>query len=622
MLRHRLPVHVVLFVSAAFPPSMAIGAEPAKAICETMEACIQRLRDVSGSKSGVDNNDRLLVDRLLSFGPPIVPALVDVLADPNESAAELAGYALRETPRIEMHFLPQIIAGLDRGLGWLAPALCRMDSDEAAREAVARFTVSESAPHNQEAYALRLCAARAIPHIVEAARCRTPCDPALHYNLGSVLADMGEERAAAAPGLMDIAADPNVPRDMATGALHMIGALGEIANSLEPELVNLRKRRPELESAIEDALIGIGSQASGEIYAERLTAAPDYIVLRDLAEVGRAGVGAGPTVVRLLGSEDWNLRLAAARALGYIGYADASQPLIDLLDDPTDVRMNWVAAESLGRLLANDALPALRHVAQRHWYPPVRNAATAAIEHIETRTQYQSELHRRNFALEFFDYEHLGRTQPICEKPLLASASEPTGKKVYASETPGKIEKLAFETVVFSYGPAVEPEPNADGTDEVIELTPDNTIEHRSPTRQVPHVALRVDNGWLAGSNRGEWGGELVFIADDGTQRILLHENVEDIYVMGDQAIALTGLAHLSSNRGVVHALFRDELGDWSTRPWRALPGAPATSWIVETGELLINAASGGTLLLGQDGSFRLAPCADRESADDGALNH
>ena len=601
-----------LFLSTTLVLSTAISAEHGKATCETMESCIQTLREASGSKKGVGAADRALVEQLRTFGPQVVPLLVEMLSDPNESAAELAGYALRDTKHIDVRFLPQIKAGLDRGLGWLAPALCRMDDSDAAREAVDRFIRSRSAPHNQEAYALKLCADRAIPHMVEAARCSTACEQSIHYNLGYVLGGMGPERVTAAPGLLEIAADSSAPPFAKTGALHMIGTLGDIAIHLGPELLNMRERQPELARAVDAALVGIGSRASGQVFIDRLAVAPHPVVLRDLAETGPAGMAAGPAVVKLIDSADWDLRLAAARALGFIGYADAMQPLIRLLDDKSDVRLNWVAVESLGRLHAQGALPNLRVIAQAHWYPPVRKAAETAISNIETNAPYRSRFHDSNFAFEFFEYQHFGKSQPTCRKPLLSMASESGSRKLNRAESPASLEKLTFATHVISYGPGVERGEKDDGENGVIEPTADSIVEHRVPTRQVPDVALRVENGWLAGSNRGEWGGELVFVSDDGSTKILLNENVENIHEIRGQVVALTGLAHLSSNRGVVHALYRDESGDWSTRPWRALPGAPSASWLVETGELLINVSNGGSLLLAQDGAFRIAPCADR----------
>jgi HEAT repeat protein len=587
-------------------------------VCETKAECLSELREASGSKRGMSRDDQALAKRLQSFGPELIPELIEILADPNQSAAELAAYVIRDSEHIDVRYLREIKAGLDRGLGWLAPALCAMDGDEPAREAVARFLVSEGAPHNQEAFAVERCGRRAIPFIVDAARCKADCDQRVYWNLGAVLNDMGEERLQAAPGLLRIATDPAASHDEAVGALLMISRLGQDSGDLSLRLLGLRERRIDLVEAIDDALVGIRSQAAGQILAERLKDQPNYLALRDLAQVGPAAAGTGPAVVDLLDHPDWTIRVNAARALGFIGYADAAGPLIRLLDDPVDVRLNWLAAESLGRLAVPEAIPALRSIADSHWYPPVRAAAKSAIEHIEHRTPYERKFHLNNFPLEFFDYQALGHEQDACERPLPRQVAESPQRKLHAPIASKALESLAFTRLEIRFRgmPADEAGMEGDEGHNPIEAATGNFVEQRIAKVQIPHVALRVENGWLVGSNRGEWGGELAFIPDNGPAQILLNENVEDIYELGGQVVALTGLAHLMSNHGTVHALARGASGKWSATPWRALPGAPQSSWPVDTGEVLINVASGGTLLLRQDGTFRISPCTDHGGAE------
>ena len=95
-----------------------------------------------------------LFSELTTFGEAAIPHLVEMLACPDIEVAQIAAAALRDVKNIDPRFLPQIIQGLDRNLDWLPPALGRINSPEAAKEAVARYLVSESAPYNQEAYAV------------------------------------------------------------------------------------------------------------------------------------------------------------------------------------------------------------------------------------------------------------------------------------------------------------------------------------------------------------------------------------------------------------------------------------------------------------------------------------
>jgi hypothetical protein len=78
----------------------------------------------------------------------------------------------------------------------------------------------------------------------------------------------------------------------------------------------------------------------------------------------------------------------------------------------------------------------------------------------------------------------------------------------------------------------------------------------------------------------------------------------------------VAGLAHLTMNNGVIYEVDEGRDGTWRSRAWRVLPGAPRSSWLVETGELLVNTVSGGSILISEDGSMRMAPCADADFPD------
>ena len=557
--------------------------------------------------SSMSPEEVALARRIIIFDGA-VQALVPLLEDPDENVANIAAAVLRDAKQIDPVYLPQIRKGLDRGLGWLPLALGRMDSPEAAKEAVDRYLVSEDAPENQEGFAVEVSGRRAVPYIVERASCKTGCDKLTHYLLGSALKDMDEDaRRAAAPGLMTIAANSATPEAVSNGVLMMISDLGEAGHALEPDLLALREKSPKLERAVDEALIGIRSASSGEIFAARLRQAPNDLTLRDLAETGPAARVAGSEVVELLSSHDPDTRIAAARALGFIGYEPATGPLIGLLNDPVDPRLGRVAAESLGRLHSQAALSALDEAAKSHWYPPVREAAAEAARHIRSNSPYESRWGAGNFPFEFFAYQDMGVDGPECAEFSVKPIAEPKTRKIYAQESPADLKKLAYTSTILSYGPAEEPP--ADSKNDVIEVTPDNMIEHRQLVQQVPNVALRAGNGWLVGSNRGEWGGELMFVGDNGVKQLVLDRNVEDIYQLGDKYVATVGLAHITMNNGALIELDRGDSGQWRSKAWRILPGAPRASWLVESGDLMVKTVGGGTILVFPDGGMRMATC-------------
>lgn len=95
---------------------------------------------------------------------------------------------------------------------------------------------------------------------------------------------------------------------------------------------------------------------------ERLNKKPDILVIRDIAALKENGKSAGPSLVRCLWHDDWDVRVAAASAMGYIGYAEAIPELIKLLGTDHDWRLVYVSVQSLGRLHAAEAVPALTDI--------------------------------------------------------------------------------------------------------------------------------------------------------------------------------------------------------------------------------------------------------------------
>jgi hypothetical protein len=136
-------------------------------------------------------------------------------------------------------------------------------------------------------------------------------------------------------------------------------------------------------------------------------------------------------------------------------------------------------------------------------------------------------------------------------------------------------------------------------------------VRRDSAIVQTPHIALRAGAGWLVGGDRGEWGGELVWIGDDGARQTILAENIDDIHRLGDRIVAISGIAHLMLNQGAVYEIARGDDGQWRARPWRILPGAPQASAPTPSGDLFINTVMGGPLLIDAQGRMRVVACAE-----------
>ena len=105
---------------------------------------------------------------------------------------------------------------------------------------------------------------------------------------------------------------------------------------------------------------------------------------------------------------------------------------------------------------------------------------------------------------------------------------------------------------------------------------------------EIPHVALPVDNGWLLGSDRGEWGGSLVFKSNSGEQQNIIDDNIKDIYKYPYGYIVTAGLGHMALSRGSIY-LVTMKNKKYVAEKLHSLVAPPKTSWLTSSGELLIN---------------------------------
>jgi len=170
-------------------------------------------------------------------------------------------------------------------------------------------------------------------------------------------------------------------------------------------------------------------------------------------------------------------------------------------------------------------------------------------------------------------------------------AEEPSSQEKLKLKTDKyELKKLIYKATVYSFGQ------NGRQTDSI---------------EQIPHVAVKLGDAWLAGSNRGEWGGDLVLIDAHGKSEILLNDNIHDIYKTVNGVIVLAGLSHLVSNNGRIYLITKNG-SSVDYRILFGLDGAPKDSWITNEGEIFIN-TSYGTSILKTDGTLQRVLCKGQE---------
>ncbi len=107
---------------------------------------------------------------------------------------------------------------------------------------------------------------------------------------------------------------------------------------------------------------------------------------------------------------------------------------------------------------------------------------------------------------------------------------------------------------------------------------------------------LKVDDGYLVGFYRGEWGGNLYWFSNDGKSRYEIsgHEIVQFIK-RNDKIYAIEGLAHMNVSRGSIIEIKKAN-NKWIASDYIKLPSAPdgidldnKNNFIVITSESLLS---------------------------------
>ncbi|WP_299265392.1 HEAT repeat domain-containing protein [uncultured Psychrosphaera sp.] len=601
----KIIINSLVFLFLVNTLSVSAQEKTCTSIDECKSAIIEQGLKRETDKYGMTKEDSNLAQSIRSLDIDTTPMLVNLLEHQSFGVRRLAGFTLQGVNEIDPKYLSKIKAALDT-TPWLVRALGRINLPSAAQEAVKRYSTASSSPHNGEGYAVKHSKERAVPFIMDLIKCKTGCPKGYVYNFGVLLSEMEVEKEFLVRELSNVIADKSLSDETLTGVIDILSFFEKDALSAEPVLSQLIKDRPRLEPAINNAFIRMGTDKGIKLLIESIASEPSTHKMLELAKHGELAKPAAPVLIQLLSQDDFELRQISARTLGFIGNPIAEDVLVSQLDNDSDVVLSVIAAQSLGELKSENSLVALNIAKEEHWYPPVRKAAKEAIDIINGKQQTSED--REIFRSYYSIMENPYLTQKVCEHVPLARLKEAQNEKLYKNDSIERLKQLSYDTHVISYGASDETDQVLNGN-EIIEVTAENMVEHRTPLKQVPDMALKVDGGWLVGSSRGEWGGELVYVGKGGTTKKVLSANIEDIYKLGGAIISTTGLAHLGMNDGMIYKFARDENDNWVADEWIKLPGSPKSSWFVETGELLINVLRGGTLLLSKDGTMRVAPC-------------
>ena len=115
-----------------------------------------------------------------------------------------------------------------------------------------------------------------------------------------------------------------------------------------------------------------------------------------------------------------------------------------------------------------------------------------------------------------------------------------------------------------------------------------------------PNVALWTPHGRLLGSDRGEFGGELVLARDENNPEsqpeIILRDNIADMFVMPYGIVVVAGLAHMGYDHGAVY-LLKFSGSKPIVKKIYDLQSTVVSSWHTKDENILVNTRLGSYLI-------------------------
>lgn len=373
-----------------------------------LDALVYRIPKVAGDGIGIGPEEAKIAEAIQGYGHKAIPLILPYLTDSEYGVRQLAGYILRDISGLNESHLTPLITAAREGNDWLPPAIAQIGTSRAIAflaEELRRVKNADS----QIGVAFGRLGTKGVPTLCHLVRTHSPKDSELASAIITIFARLNDtaKQSAAIP-LRNLAIDTALPIANRQTAIYALSELGEPGRRFVPVLQDLARRNPQrLGETVQNALTSLEASEAVPGLLVSLKRREDRVVYRDIASLEERGRAAGPEIVRRFTHTNWDIRVMAARTVGFIQYTEAIPALILLLSNTEDWRLVRVAAESLGRLQAGQALGALQRVAAQHWYLPVREAAQKAIAHIQWRAAYPKTPPNSNFAFTFFGFEYL-----------------------------------------------------------------------------------------------------------------------------------------------------------------------------------------------------------------------
>jgi len=280
--------------------------------------------------------------------------------------------------------------------------------------------------------------------------------------------------------------------------------------------------------------------------------------LSQLSDFGSNAMDAGDLILPFLNAPNKTEQLYGVEALGLIGYEPAIAKIETLLESP-DWRLAYASVRALAQMKSKASISKIESAIYDHWLWELNSYAERAVS-LLVRNQPYSEVMADSWSLQF--YKGFGN---------------------YNAPYDGNRE---CEWQVWTY------------RGEQITFETDRNRRN----------AIPFPDGELVGTDRGEFGGNLAWKSNDGSEVILVNDNTIGIFPIDDGFISIHGISHMTISYGFAVHIRRIEDGRFSAEEIARFPAAAYKVKQIEEGLFAAN-AGGRVLIFSKDGIEEAAYC-------------
>ncbi|MGH6870213.1 MAG: HEAT repeat domain-containing protein [Rhizomicrobium sp.] len=467
--------------------------------CGTLASCLEAL-DVTVKAApygGFSENDAIYRTSLERFGRAAKIALLVRAQGSDPGWRERADAILMGWKDFDASDVPALVHALNLSPGgWIARPLGRIGTPDAMQALVADVARYGDI-QNQSGLVLTSLGTKTLPYLWPMLEDAEKARAAI-----ALIQNMKDVAAPSVPGWMQIAADKTQSPARRAASLRAVQGAIAFAKPYAGEIRALLDESDPVHGAAKTLLLLMGDDSMLVEVLATCRATPDAFTDTDdiadcpsrLAVYGEKLLPGGNLVLtRFAESHNGLDRARGALLLGYIGYRPATATLEKMLDDP-DWRAVYGAARALAWLGARDAIPSLRRLAMTHWLEAVRNEAGLD----------------------------------------LAALQSPAGALARPPVRPGNSN---FPPDVLAIDVTAEDAPDVAPCEAGVWAW--KGLRFSAPEQSREDVAFK--GGVLKGRDMGEWGGDLRWIAPDGSEVILEGGNVAGLAPSEDGVVAVFG---------------------------------------------------------------------------------